>query len=541
MVRFRFFSRPPGGARPWLAGALLVTAAPAWAASSGAESLDVAVSRELEAIRAEAEGAPRRLPEITDPSVQPVAGQSRPQQQPPVPPQPTAAQLEVIKQLEEMYKRDGRGPAPPMRLKDAPNTRLPDGKLPAPPPGKQFTTPAALQPISAPAASNGISAMPPAPSGSTMKATPSAKPKNRFLSFFTPKSSGKSRNSFLDWLRGGRRSTVASKPSGGTTTVSGGLFAKLLKPFQKDDEAEFATPQAPPAPPPLPELDLVPRYASQPSAPPHTLQPAPARPLVPSQTFAPAAPAIVATPSAPPAASAGREENPFRVEESEFPSIIISPAKMHPLEDEFADIRDAVAPDVTSSAAIDPDFLDEPSNAGGAPVPSGTENLASDDEFGPVQDDFAPEATESPNVEQPAAEQPAAERPAADGKSTAARYAELQRKLAERAGLGGFQGFCPVALRDRRELVDSRPEFVSVYQGRTFELSSAEAKARFDADPTKYAPVNRGNDVVLTARGETDAEGNLHHAVWFKDRLYLFRSPETLKEFNAEPTKYAAD
>ena len=125
--------------------------------------------------------------------------------------------------------------------------------------------------------------------------------------------------------------------------------------------------------------------------------------------------------------------------------------------------------------------------------------------------------------------------------SPAARLAELQRKLAERSGLGGFQGFCPVALRDRRELLDTRPEFLSVFQNRTYELSSAEAKARFEADPTRYAPANEGNDPVLTSRGEAEAEGSLTHAVWFKDRLYLFRTAETLREFNAEPSKFTAE
>ena len=534
MVRIRFHLRP-GGLRLWAAGAVLAAAGPAWAASSGAEALDAAVSRELEGIRAEVAGAPRRLPEISDPSVRPVAGQTT-HQQPPVPPQPTPAQLEVLKQLEEMYKRDGRGPAPPLRLKDAPNTRLPNGQLPAPPPGRKFTNPAALQQApgtlqhtSAPAPAPNSYGVPPSPAPSAMP-QPQPKKSNPFLSFFKGRS-GSGKVSFFDRLRG--RSATRSRATTTTTASSGGIIEKLLSPFRKDEKPEFAMPEAPPAPPPLPEIDVPARFASRPNEVPHTLLPAPSRPLVVPNPFASAPTPPSTGPFAPAALPAPeREENPFRSEPSDFLDIVITPAPTHPLvpdddesaNDAFADIRDIPAPDVTATAALDPDFLDGPT----APQTDGPFEVESP---AVASDDFAPAKTDAP----------ATEGPAPSPQSTAARYAELQRKLAERAGLGGFQGFCPVAIRDTRQLVDSRPQFVSVYQGRTYELSSAEAKARFDADPTKYAPVNLGNDVVLTARGETDAEGNLQHAVWFKDRLYLFRTDDTLKEFNAEPTKYAAD
>ncbi|QDT66151.1 hypothetical protein [Calycomorphotria hydatis] len=114
-------------------------------------------------------------------------------------------------------------------------------------------------------------------------------------------------------------------------------------------------------------------------------------------------------------------------------------------------------------------------------------------------------------------------------------------RLAERSGLGGYQGFCPVELRDNRNLIDALPEFVSVYQARTYEFSSAAAKARFEANPERYAPINGGHDVVLTAAGELDTEGSLRNAVWYKDRLYMFRTNQTLNEFNQEPGRFEID
>jgi YHS domain-containing protein len=200
--------------------------------------------------------------------------------------------------------------------------------------------------------------------------------------------------------------------------------------------------------------------------------------------------------------------------------MVIKPAGLHPLDDAFVEVRGESPADIEVTAAADPAFEEVEGTASAPPRTLTPAAVAGADAFAPV----APETVEPP-VKSEAA--------------TAARYAELQRKLAERSGLGGFQGFCPVALRDRRELMDARPEFLSVYQGRTYEVASAEAKARFEADPEKYAPVNQGNDLVLVSRGEAEVEGNLSHAVWFKDRLYLFRSTATLREFNADPTKFA--
>lgn len=118
------------------------------------------------------------------------------------------------------------------------------------------------------------------------------------------------------------------------------------------------------------------------------------------------------------------------------------------------------------------------------------------------------------------------------------RYVALTRKLAERRGLVGMQGFCPVALHEQRKLVDARPEFLCVYRGRTYRVSSAEAKARFDADPARYAPAAGGLDVVLKSRGQSGVEGLLANAIWFQDRLYLFRTSETASAFHANPGKY---
>ncbi|MFQ5733780.1 MAG: hypothetical protein ACE5KM_17725 [Planctomycetaceae bacterium] len=111
--------------------------------------------------------------------------------------------------------------------------------------------------------------------------------------------------------------------------------------------------------------------------------------------------------------------------------------------------------------------------------------------------------------------------------------------IAERKGLPGFRGFCPVELRDHRDLVDSKSMFKSVFQGRTYFLSSREAKAQFERSPQKYAPAMGGRDVIRLIDGTESVDGSLAHAVWFRDRLYFFSSAQTLQKFTRNPQKYA--
>ena len=115
---------------------------------------------------------------------------------------------------------------------------------------------------------------------------------------------------------------------------------------------------------------------------------------------------------------------------------------------------------------------------------------------------------------------------------------KLQR-IAERKGMSGFKGFCPVVLCDDRELVDTVPEFSSNVGLRVYYFSTSEAKAKFDANVEKYTPAAEGNDVVLQSTKNEDIEGSLDHAVWYRGRLYLFDTAETKSAFRKAPATYA--
>jgi YHS domain-containing protein len=188
--------------------------------------------------------------------------------------------------------------------------------------------------------------------------------------------------------------------------------------------------------------------------------------------------------------------------------------------------------------------------------------LSLDDEFGPATKPAAKPAQPAiTNPETPAADEPmpsekSIELPAEDEiplppAATQAEPAKSEieepakeevdnkmKLIAERGELRGLKGFCPVALRDERDLKNALPEHHSTFKGRTYYFSSADAKAAFDEHPQQYAPISGGQDVVLLKKKITK-EGSLDHAVWFKDRLYLFTSQKTLEQFVATPKEFA--
>lgn len=121
----------------------------------------------------------------------------------------------------------------------------------------------------------------------------------------------------------------------------------------------------------------------------------------------------------------------------------------------------------------------------------------------------------------------------------ARREAQLYR-IMSRTGQTGFKGFCPVALRNQRELLDGRDEYQSRFGLKTYYFSSPEARDAFEANPARYAPAGSGNDVVLLVNTNEEVAGILDYSLWYRDRLYMFRSRETQAIFSGDPQKYAS-
>ena len=120
-----------------------------------------------------------------------------------------------------------------------------------------------------------------------------------------------------------------------------------------------------------------------------------------------------------------------------------------------------------------------------------------------------------------------------------ARRENQRLQILARTGQTGFKGFCPVMLRDQRELVDAMPGIVSSFGLQQYSFCSERAKAAFEADPSRYAPAAGGSDVVLLVNTAEEQAGMLDYSLWYRDRLYLFCSRETMALFSKEPSRFA--
>ena len=119
-------------------------------------------------------------------------------------------------------------------------------------------------------------------------------------------------------------------------------------------------------------------------------------------------------------------------------------------------------------------------------------------------------------------------------------YLEKMQRIRDRFGMKGLKGFCPVTLRDERELLDAKPEFHFTHRSQKFHFASQEACDRFEADPSVYAPAAYGADVVSLGRDKDVVEGTLDFAAWYKGRLYLFSTQDNYEVFVKSPVTYAS-
>jgi YHS domain-containing protein len=202
--------------------------------------------------------------------------------------------------------------------------------------------------------------------------------------------------------------------------------------------------------------------------------------------------------------------------------------------------RQAPMPAVDVEPAAKP--ITQPKIAAHAPAPI---HPAVEEQSGTIHvADSAPAVSQTPTAPQaptpPAAPKRFVERnPATQMPPATAESDSQMHRVGERTGQHGMKGFCPVALREQRRLVDALPVYSAIYQAKRYYFSSAEAQARFEEAPQKYAPVAGGTDVVVRSSSDQVVDGTLDFAVWYKDRLFLFCSPESAEAFSLNPHPYA--
>lgn len=189
------------------------------------------------------------------------------------------------------------------------------------------------------------------------------------------------------------------------------------------------------------------------------------------------------------------EDNPFAVEAKDF------------LEPIVAETRDPAAPSLDGEPAL-------------VAPPAEDAKPANDAE--PIFSPDADEVTDETEVLAPATSP-----------------IEKMKRIRERFGMKGLKGFCPVTLREDRELIDARTEFSSTHRGQRFHFATAEARDKFAENPSRYVPAAYGADVVALSRDKDVVEGTLDFAAWYKGRLYLFGSQDNYDTFITEPALYA--
>lgn len=228
-------------------------------------------------------------------------------------------------------------------------------------------------------------------------------------------------------------------------------------------------------------------------------------------------------------------EDPF----ADLPEVPEAPAELPMPEPAVASTEPQLeTPGMPETPSLE---VPEESDPFAAPLEVAADNetpLAVPTQEAPAFDVPAPAATAPANVATttepgPVEAKPISTQPQTD---TDAKMALIR----ERGGMKGLKGFCPVTLRDDRELLDAQQDFYSSYRGQKFHFATAVAKDKFDADSQRYVPAAYGADVVVLIRDKDVAEGSLDFAAWYKGKLYLFSRAETHDTFVADPAKYAA-
>ena len=101
-----------------------------------------------------------------------------------------------------------------------------------------------------------------------------------------------------------------------------------------------------------------------------------------------------------------------------------------------------------------------------------------------------------------------------------------------------WKGICPVTLREQHTMAEANSDFQSNYGGKSYRFSSANAKAMFDQNPTKYIAAANEMDLVKQNRDQQQVQGTIDYACWYQQRLYFFSSEETKQEFESNPHRY---
>jgi protein disulfide-isomerase len=134
---------------------------------------------------------------------------------------------------------------------------------------------------------------------------------------------------------------------------------------------------------------------------------------------------------------------------------------------------------------------------------------------------------------------PAAQ-PQAPASTTAGIAAPDSSKLPPNSPPLGFEGYCPVSMRNSWKWVAGDPRWGIVHRGRTYWFAGQQEQQQFWADPDRYAPAMSGLDPVLAIDHQQQVPGKREHSLDYDNLFYMFSSESTLQQFTANPQRYSA-
>jgi protein disulfide-isomerase len=103
----------------------------------------------------------------------------------------------------------------------------------------------------------------------------------------------------------------------------------------------------------------------------------------------------------------------------------------------------------------------------------------------------------------------------------------------------GFDGYCPVSMRNQWKWVPGDPRWGIVHRGRTYWFAGPSEQQQFWTDPDRYSPALSGMDPVMAMDHQQQVPGKREHAIDYDGLFYMFCSEATLQQFTANPERYA--
>lgn len=134
---------------------------------------------------------------------------------------------------------------------------------------------------------------------------------------------------------------------------------------------------------------------------------------------------------------------------------------------------------------------------------------------------------------------PNAQATTAAGGGPVSNAAPDARQLPPGAPPLGFDGYCPVSMRNSWKWVAGDPRYGVVHRGHTYWFAGPAEQKQFWTDPDRYTPALSGMDPVLKIDHQQDVPGKREHSLDYDGMFYMFASEATLQQFTANPQRYS--